>query len=67
MSDRRTAGKRDWRTLFRALRQIAGMPDYEAYVAHLQQHHPETPIPPRQRFYEQFLESRYEGGPTRCC
>jgi uncharacterized short protein YbdD (DUF466 family) len=48
-------------------RTIAGMPDYEAHVAHLQHHHPETPLPSRRDFYQQFLEYRYQDGPTRCC
>ena len=51
----------------RILRRIAGMPDYEAHLEHLQQHHPEIPIPTRREFYEQYLQSRYNGGPTRCC
>jgi uncharacterized short protein YbdD (DUF466 family) len=48
-------------------RKIAGMPDYEAHLAHLRQHHPECPIPTRREFYESHLRSRYGGGPTRCC
>jgi uncharacterized short protein YbdD (DUF466 family) len=49
------------------VRKVAGMPDYEAHLAHLRQHHPETPIPTRREFYQQFLACRYQGGPTRCC
>ena len=48
-------------------RRIAGMPDYEAHLEHLRQHHPKCPIPTRREFYEGFVESRYQEGPTRCC
>ena len=49
------------------LRQIAGMPDYRAYVTHLQQCHPEVAVPTEREFYQDFLRTRYEAGPTRCC
>jgi uncharacterized short protein YbdD (DUF466 family) len=49
------------------LRRIAGMPDYEAHLEHLRQHHPELPIPTRREFYERFIKNRYGDGPTRCC
>ena len=50
-----------------ALRRIAGMPDYQAYVDHLRRSHPERPIPGEREFYEQFVRHRYGDGPTRCC
>ena len=49
------------------LRRIAGMPDYRAYVTHLRQCHPELAVPSEGEFYEEFVRSRYEAGPTRCC
>jgi uncharacterized short protein YbdD (DUF466 family) len=51
----------------RAVRQIAGMPDYAAYVDHVRRCHPDRAIPGEREFYEEFLRARYEGGPTRCC
>ena len=54
-------------SLCAALRRIAGMPDYKAYVRHLRQCHPERAIPSEREFYEEFIRSRYEAGPTRCC
>ena len=51
----------------RALRRIAGMPDYQAYVTHLQRCHPEHAIPTEREFYDDFIRTRYEAGPTRCC
>jgi uncharacterized short protein YbdD (DUF466 family) len=53
--------------VLRVIRRIAGMPDYAAYVEHVQRCHPEQAVPDEREFYEQFLRSRYEGGPTRCC
>jgi uncharacterized short protein YbdD (DUF466 family) len=49
------------------LRRIAGMPDYEAYVAHLRRCHPECPLPSEREFYEEFVRNRYSEGATRCC
>jgi uncharacterized short protein YbdD (DUF466 family) len=49
------------------LRRIAGMPDYQSYVTHLRQSHPELPVPSEREFYEEFIRTRYEAGPTRCC
>jgi uncharacterized short protein YbdD (DUF466 family) len=53
--------------VLRVVRRIAGMPDYEAYVEHVRQCHPERALPGQREFYEEFLRARYEGGPTRCC
>lgn len=50
-----------------ALRRIAGMPDYEAFVAHLRACHPGRPVPTERQFFDEYLRLRYEGGPTRCC
>jgi uncharacterized short protein YbdD (DUF466 family) len=49
------------------LRRIAGMPDYAAYTDHLRRCHPESPVLSERTFYQEFVKSRYEDGPTRCC
>ena len=49
------------------LRRVVGMPDYQAYVEHQRLHHPESPIPSEREFFTRYTESRYSGGPTRCC
>ncbi len=49
------------------LRRIAGMPDYAVHVEHLRRSHPDRLIPTEREFYEEFIRSRYEDGPTRCC
>ncbi|MGH7584147.1 MAG: YbdD/YjiX family protein [Gemmatimonadales bacterium] len=49
------------------LRRIAGMPDYQAYIAHLREHHPECPIPDEKEYFALYLEGRYRAGGSRCC
>jgi uncharacterized short protein YbdD (DUF466 family) len=43
------------------------MPDYEAYLEHLRSSHPERAAPSEREYYAEYLRSRYEDGPTRCC
>lgn len=68
-----TAGQRDSGTagsvgrIGSLLRRLAGMPDYQAHLAHLRLHHPESPIPTEGQFYNDFIRARYGDGPTRCC
>jgi uncharacterized short protein YbdD (DUF466 family) len=50
-----------------SLRRICGMPDYEAYLAHLSEHHPGTPAPTPRDYYAQYVAARYGDSPTRCC
>lgn len=47
--------------------RITGMPDYQAYLAHLRAAHPGRPLPSERQYFEEYLKNRYEGGPTRCC
>jgi len=59
-----------WARIERVLevvRQVAGMPDYAAHVAHLRQCHPERDVPSAREFYEEYVQARYGDGPTRCC
>jgi uncharacterized short protein YbdD (DUF466 family) len=43
------------------------MPDYEEYLRHLRQCHPDRPVPSEGEFFELYLRTRYGDGPTRCC
>lgn len=60
---------------FRSLRKWAvqtarlccGIPDYETYVKHLRQHHPEREVPSQEAFFRERQEARYRGGGGRCC
>jgi uncharacterized short protein YbdD (DUF466 family) len=77
MQGRRTGGQAEGRTegtrpgwtvrLSQTLRQVAGMPDYQRYLEHLQRCHPDRPIPTEKDYYQEFLGTRYQDGPTRCC
>lgn len=67
MSGPRTAGV--WRGLVQAARLCCGVPDYDAYVRHLRDKHPERPVPDYATFFRQRQEARYggRGGGFRCC
>jgi len=56
-----------WGRVRGAILRLLGMPDYEAYVAHLRTRHPERQVPSEREFFEQYLRYRYESGATRCC
>jgi len=55
-----------WRALIAAARRIVGIPDYDAYVAHLKARHPERAIPKPDAFFAERQEARYRGA-GRCC
>ena len=46
--------------------RIAGVPDYDRYVAHLRSRHPDRAVPDRATFFAERIEARYRGG-GRCC
>lgn len=48
-------------------RRVAGMPDYEAYLAHRRRSHPSESVPSEREFYEEFVRNRYGDGQSRCC
>lgn len=49
------------------VRRIIGVPDYERYVAHVQQCHPGTQPLTRQQFEESRLHDKYSRPGQRCC
>jgi uncharacterized short protein YbdD (DUF466 family) len=51
----------------RTLRQIAGMPDYHGYLAHMAERHPGCAVLAEREYFTQYVESRYGGGASRCC
>ncbi len=53
--------------LIAALRTILGMPNYAAYCEHQRTAHPDRVPLSEGDFFTQYVRSRYEGGPTRCC
>ena len=56
-----------WRASATNARRIIGIPDYDAYVAHLRARHPGRPIPNRAAFFAERQRARYSGGGGRCC
>ncbi|AKF82862.1 Uncharacterized short protein YbdD, DUF466 family [Myxococcus fulvus] len=59
--------RRGWRQAVRMARLMIGVPDYEAYVAHLRAHHPERPVMTYEEFFDERMAARYRGGGGRCC
>jgi uncharacterized short protein YbdD (DUF466 family) len=48
-------------------RLMLGVPDYDAYVAHLAAAHPEATALSRDAFFRERLAARYGSGGLRCC
>ena len=57
---------RSWRNFLSRVRQVAGMPDYGAYLQHIRVHHPETAAVSEREYFDGFVRAR-SGGLTRCC
>ena len=51
----------------RVARRIIGVPDYECYVAHLRERHPDTEPLSQEEFLRQRMEERYRTPGARCC
>jgi uncharacterized short protein YbdD (DUF466 family) len=43
------------------------MPDYERYLEHAAQRHPDAPLPTRAEFFRQAIDRKYGKGGMRCC
>ncbi len=51
-------------------RLMIGVPDYDTYVAHMQQAHPDQPVMTYAEFFRERQSARYGEGSTRgfrCC
>lgn len=59
------------KTLLSRLRQTAllmvGQSPYEAYLAHMRQHHPEREPMTQLAFFRDREQARYGSGGGRCC
>ena len=49
------------------LRRVIGVPDYDIYLAHLREHHPEAKPLTREEFTNQRLLDKYSRPGSRCC
>lgn len=56
-----------WRTLVQTARLCCGVPDYDNYVRHLREKHPQRSIPDYATFFRERQQARYGGGALRCC
>lgn len=55
--------------LGQAARMLVGMPDYDTYVEHMRNKHPDKPVMTYEEFFRERQEARYGGGKGRpiCC
>ena len=51
----------------RTVRTIIGAPDYDRYLEHMRDHHPDCDVASRDEFMRQRLETRYSKPGARCC
>jgi uncharacterized short protein YbdD (DUF466 family) len=51
----------------RSLRAVLGAPDYERYVGHMLECHPDRSPMSREAFEQERLTSRYSRPGSRCC
>lgn len=51
----------------RTARMTVGLPDYETYVSHRRQSHPNEPIMSYEEFFRDRQVARYARGASRCC
>jgi len=60
--------RRVWRRLVQAARLCCGIPDYDSYVRHMLEKHPDQPVMDYATFFRERQEARYGGrGGVRCC
>lgn len=58
---------RAWRLAVESARLAVGVPDYERYLAHRRQAHPDQPVMSRAEFHAERMRARYGRGRSRCC
>ncbi len=56
-------------TFWSGFRELTGDSAYELYVARQRQKNPDCPVPSREEFYRQRMESKFndKDNPSRCC
>ncbi|MBP6122099.1 MULTISPECIES: YbdD/YjiX family protein [Providencia] len=56
--------------LGQAARMLIGIPDYDTYVQHMNDNHPDKPVMTYKEFFRERQDARYGGsgkGGFRCC
>ncbi|WP_191983663.1 YbdD/YjiX family protein [Dyella tabacisoli] len=56
-----------WKRAVQTARLCCGVPDYDVYVKHLREHHPERTVPSYAEFFRERQVARYKGTGGRCC
>jgi len=56
-----------WSSAQQAARLAIGLPDYDAYVAHVRTRHPGVEPMTREAFAIERMQARYGRGRSRCC
>jgi uncharacterized short protein YbdD (DUF466 family) len=51
----------------RALRAVAGIPDYQRYLEHMGSRHPDAPVLSEREFHATAIDRRYGAARPRCC
>jgi uncharacterized short protein YbdD (DUF466 family) len=55
------------RSLAQSLRLMVGLPDYDAYLSHMEATHPGQSPMSYEAFFRERQQARYGGGKGRCC
>ncbi|MBT2324161.1 YbdD/YjiX family protein [Variovorax paradoxus] len=61
------AGRYLARSLGATLRLMVGLPDYDAYLSHMERTHPEQAPMSYEAFFRERQQARYGSGKGRCC
>ena len=56
-----------WKWAVQTARLCCVVPDYDVYVKHLREHHPERKVPTYAEFFRERQVARYKGTGGRCC
>lgn len=48
-----------WQRLQQSFRLMVGVPDYQTYLEHMRQHHPDLEVMDAKTFYRHCVDSRY--------
>lgn len=56
-----------WRLARQTARHAIGVPDYDAYVRHCREHHPDRAPMDYAAFFAERQAARYRGTGGRCC
>ena len=58
-----------WRYLQQSFRLMVGMPDYQTYVTHMREHHPDLTPMDEKTFFRYCVDARYPsaGGTMKKC